>query len=387
MKTALINGVVITPNRKISGGIVMDGANISEVFEGKCPCAVDKTIDVAGQFITPGFVDIHTHGAAGCDFLDGTAASYITASKMHMQHGTTALMPTITTCSADELSASLDAYSAAENEVGMPHFIGAHLEGPYFSPEQAGAQDPAHIRNPKKSEYLPLLEQYPQIRRWSVAAELPGALEMGLELARHGVVAAVGHSDALYDDMQKAADYGYTLLTHFYSGMSGVKRINAYRHAGAIESGYLMDDFAVEIIADGHHLPASLLKLIYKVKGSSNICLITDSVSAAGMPDGTVGAIGGLTYVLENGVAKLPDRSAFAGSAATANQLIKTMVEKAEVPMCDAVKMLTLTPARVAKVDYRMGSLVAGKEANIAVFDSSYNVNMTIVSGKITHEA
>lgn len=383
MKIALTNGLVITPNEKIRGGVIIENDKITQVFEGELCESCEKVYDVAGRYITPGFIDLHTHGAGGCDYLDGTVEAYTTAARIHLEHGTTALMPTITTCSHEELVNSLEAYKKAENEENMPQFIGAHLEGPYFAPEQAGAQDPAHIRFPKKEEYIPLLDKYPCIRRWSVAAELPGALEMGLELNQRGIVASVGHSDALYEDMRKAADYGYSLLTHFYSGMAGVRRIKAYRHSGAIESGYLMDDFAVEIIADGHHLPESLLKLIYKGKGSSQICLVTDSVSGAGMPEGTISSIGGLEYIIEGGVAKLLDRSAFAGSVTTANNLIRTMVEIAEVPICDAVKMLTLTPARIAKVDDRMGSLVPGKDANISIFDRDYKVAAVMVSGKM----
>jgi N-acetylglucosamine-6-phosphate deacetylase len=167
--------------------------------------------------------------------------------------------------------------------------------------------------------------------------------------------------------------------------MSGVRRINAYRYAGVIESGYLMDDFDVEIIADGHHLPASLLKLIYKVKGSSHICLVTDSINAAGLPEGTESKIGSVEFIVENGVAKLLDRSAFAGSVTCANRLLKTMVELAGVPICEAVKMLTLTPARISGVDDRMGSLVPGKTANITVFDKDYSVSHVFVRGKLVY--
>lgn len=387
MKIALKNGLVITPNEKIRGGVIVENDKIVQIFEGELSDTCDQVYDVEGRYITPGFIDLHTHGGGGFDYTDSTVEAYTTAARVHLKHGTTALMPTITTCPHDVLTKSLDAYKKAELQENMPMFIGAHLEGPYFSPEQAGAQDPDHIRNPDKTEYIPLLDQYPIIRRWSVAAELPGALEMGLELSKRGVVASVGHSDALYEDMRRAADYGYTLLTHFYSGMAGVRRINAYRHSGAIESGYLIDDFAVEIIADGHHLPESLLKLIYKSKGSAQICLVTDSVSGAGMPEGWTSALGGVDFIIEGGVAKLPDRSAFAGSVTTANNLIRTMVEIAEVPICDAVKMLTLTPARIAGVADRMGSLVPGKLANIAVFDREYQVSHVMVDGKMCVEA
>ncbi len=384
MKIALVNGVVITPNESYLGGIIAEGENIVSVFKGELKEECDRVIDVAGRYISPGFIDLHLHGGGGADFTYGDVEAYKTAARMHMVNGTTAMMPTITTCPADVLENSLKAYKEASEAENMPMFIGAHLEGPYFAPEQAGAQDPESIRNPKREEYTALLDKHPEIRRWDVAAELEGGMEMGLELRRRGIVASVGHSNALYEDMVKAADYGYTLLTHFYSGMSGVHRINAYRHAGVIESGYLMDDFDVEIIADGSHLPASLLKLIYKSKGSSGICLVTDALDGAGMGEGYQSQLGSVKYMIEDGVGKLLDRSAFCGSVATADRLIKVMVEKADVPLTEAVKMATLTPARVAGVDHLMGSLVPGKLANITVFDDEYQVSAVMVKGCLT---
>ena len=383
MRTALVNGIVITPNESWLGGIITEGENIVSVFKGELKEACDKVIDVAGRYITPGFIDLHLHGGGDADFTYGDKEAYMTAARMHMQNGTTAMMPTITTCPKDVRINSLEAYRAAAQEENMPMFIGAHLEGPYFSMSQAGAQDPQNIGNPDKEEYTALLDKYPEIKRWDVAIELDGAMEMGLELRRRGVVASVGHSDALYEDMVKAADYGYNLITHFYSGCSIVHRINAYRYAGIVESGYLMDDFDVEIIADGSHLPASLLKLIYKSKGSSRICLVTDALNAAGMGEGYESQLGSVKYIIEDGVGKLLDRSAFCGSVATANMLVKVMVEKADVPLHEAVKMITLTPARVAGLDHLMGSLVPGKLANIAVFDADYNVDAVMVKGNL----
>lgn len=383
MKIALVNGVVITPNESYLGGVIADGENIVSVFRGELKEDCDKVIDVAGRYIAPGFIDLHLHGGGEADFTYGDAEEYKKAARMHMINGTTAMMPTITTCPSDVLENSLEAYKEASKADNMPMFIGAHLEGPYFAHEQAGAQDPESIRNPKKEEYTALLDKYPEIKRWDVAAELDGGMEMGLELRKRGVIASVGHSNALYEDMVKAADYGYTLLTHFYSGMSGVHRINAYRYSGVIESGYLMDDFDVEIIADGSHLPASLLKLIYKSKGSSRICLVTDALAAAGMEEGYQSSLGNIKYFIEDGVGKLLDRSAFCGSVATADRLIKVMVEKADVPLCEAVKMATLTPARVAGVDNIMGSLVPGKLANIVVFDDEYQVSAVMVKGSL----
>jgi len=383
MKCAYVNGLVITPNRSFLGGVIVENDCIAEVFEGALPYAVEEVTDVCGAYIAPGFIDLHVHGAGGFEFSEDSLEAYETAAKIHLKNGTTALMPTISSVSLDTMYKAMGTYREAMNLDGMPIFLGAHMEGPYFALEQAGAQDPEVIRDPDPKEYLPFLDEFQGlIGRWSNAVELPNALEMGLELRRRGIVAAVGHSDATYEQILPSLDYGYNLMTHFYSGMAGVRRINAYRHAGAVEAGYLLDDFDVEIIADGHHLPASLLKLIYKSKGSSRICLITDAIAGAGLPEGTELSMGSVPYIIEDGVAKLLDRSAFAGSVTTANNLIRTMVELADVPLCDAVKMATLTPARVAGVESEMGSLVPGKLANIVVFDADYQVQNVMVKGK-----
>ncbi|MBE6915535.1 MAG: N-acetylglucosamine-6-phosphate deacetylase [Ruminococcaceae bacterium] len=384
MRVAYTNGLVITPNERFLGGVIVEGERIVNVFRGTLSESVDQIIDLCGAYLAPGFIDLHVHGAGGADFSSANPDDYETAAKLHLHHGTTALMPTISSTPIETMKKALRAYRAAKDKSGMPMFLGAHMEGPYFAPEQAGAQDPKVIRNPLPEEYLPFLDEFSDcIGRWSNAVELPGALEMGLELRKRGIMACLGHSDATYDQIMPALDYGYTMMTHFYSGMAGVRRINAYRHAGAVETGYLMDEFDVEIIADGHHLPASLLKLIYKTKGSGRICLITDAIAGAGMPDGTVFADDAVPYIVEDGVGKLLDRSAFAGSVTTSNLLIKTMVEEAEVPLCDAVKMLTLTPARIAGVDAEMGSLVPGKLANIVAFDADYQVQSVMVKGQV----
>ena len=200
----------------------------------------------------------------------------------------------------------------------------------------------------------------------------------------------MAHTDAIYEEALKGFENGYTLATHFYSAMSGVTRRNAYRYAGAVEAGYLIDEMDVEIIADGVHLPAPLLKLVYKIKGSHRTALITDAMRGAGMPEGEsiLGNINtGLKVIVEDGVAKLPDRSAFAGSVATTNRLVRNMVNMAKVSLLEAVRMMTITPARILKVDYLTGSLATGKAADIVFFDNNINVQMTMVKGKIVYKS
>lgn len=398
MKLLIKNGNILTPFREITGGgLLIKGGVISEVLETEqdvCKAESNlmaaqedsKIIDAGGNYIAPGFIDIHTHGAGGHDFMDGTVEAILEAARAHMRHGTTSLVPTTLTSSLEDLFKTLDNFKKAGEYQDGPELLGIHLEGPYFSMEQRGAQDPRFIKNPDREEYMKILDYSKDIIRWTVAPELEGALAMGRELKNRGVLPSIGHSNAIYEDVQRAFENGFTHVTHLYSGMSMVRRINAYRYAGVVESAFLIDDMTVEIIADGKHLPQSLLKLIYKIKGPDRICLVTDSMRAAGMPDGEyiLGSLkSGQKAIVEEGVAKLPDRSAFAGSVATADRLVKTMVEIACVPLIDAVRMMTSTPARIIGVADRKGALVPGKDADIIVFDERINIKTVITRGTV----
>ena len=389
----LINGRVITPHRVItSGGIHVCGQHIKRVFamaEADIP-AEAETIDVRGAWIIPGLIDMHLHGGGGGDVMDGNTEALRAMAHTHARGGTTTITPTTLTSSTEELQAALDTFQRARKSVtDGARLLGVHLEGPYFSYEQRGAQDPRFIKNPDPAEYLEILDKYPFIIRVSAAPELPGALELGRELRKRGILAAMGHTDATYHQVLLALEAGYSHMTHLYSGMSGVRRVNCYRVAGAIESGLLLDEVTVEVIADGKHLPASLLRLIYKCKGADRIALCSDALRAAGMPEGMYSIGGGeeRQILVEEGVAWLPDKSAFAGSVVTGSQLIKVMVELAGVPLQDAVKMATITPARILKVDDVMGSLDEGKFADITVLRDDFSVVRTIVAGKTVYDA
>ena len=393
-RTIIQNGKIIFSDRiEENFSIVCENAKIADILKSEdvFPANEDIVIDAQGNYISAGFIDIHTHGGGGHDFMDGTIEAYLGAAEKHAQHGTTSLLPTTLTSTTDELIKTFAIYKEANrlNTKGAK-FLGLHLEGPYFAYNQRGAQDPKYLRNPDPKEYNMILGESDDIVRWSLAPELPGALEFGKVLREKKILSAVAHSDAIYEEVLEAFDAGFTLATHLYSGMSTITRRNAYRYAGVVEAAYLIDKMDVEIIADGVHLPKSLLQFVYKFKGPDRTALCTDSMRGAGMPDGEsiLGSFEkGQKVIIEDGVAKLPDRSAFAGSVATTDRLVRTMIELAEVPLLDAVKMMTLTPARIMKIDDHKGSIEMGKDADFVIFDNNINVSHTIIGGNVIYRS
>lgn len=393
IRTILANGTVITPIRALhSSSVIVEGGRIAAVLPSDQVemQEQDRVIDVGGAYIAPGFIDIHTHGAGGHDFMDGSVEAIMEAARTHLRYGTTTIMPTTLTSDLDELFDTLDKFAQAKSKLkDGPNLHGLHLEGPYFSREQAGAQDPRYIKNPDPDEYRRIVGYSGEVKRWTIAPELPGALEMGRYLSERGILCSMGHTNAVYEDVVAAVENGFRLVTHLYSAMSGVRRINAYRYAGVIESALLLDELTVEVIADGVHLPKSLLQLTYKVKGPDRICLVTDSMRGAGMPEGEsiLGSLkDGQRVIIEDGVAKLPDRSAFAGSVSTSDRLVRTMVKLAEVPLADAVKMATLTPAKLLGIAERKGQIAPGKDGDLVVFDADINVSLVMVGGQVRFE-
>lgn len=384
--TIIKNARMITDTGVERASIAYDKGIITEI---SASANYGEIIDADGAYLSAGFIDLHTHGGNGHDFMDGTSEAFLGAAELHAKHGTTTLLPTATSGTYEETMAMFDVLERAQAEntrgADMP---GIHLEGPYFSPVQAGAQDPKFIKAPDPDEYLPILDSTNKLLRWSAACEAEGAFEFANACKERGVLCAVGHSDADFATVEEAVKHGFSHLTHFYSGMSSVHRVNAYRVCGVVEAGYLLNDLTVEIIADGCHLPRELLQMIYRFIGPDRTCLVTDSMRGAGLPDGSESILGSLLngqrVIIEDGVAKMPDRKSFAGSVATADRLLRTMVKVADVPLHDAVKMLTKTPARIQNLNDR-GTLEIGKRADIVLFDDEFNILRTVVGGKTVY--
>lgn len=386
------NGKIIFPNTiEENLTIICVNGKITDILHNEefTPGNNDIVIDATNKYVAPGFIDIHTHGGGGYDFMDGTVEAYLGAAETHARYGTTALLPTTLTSTFDELINTFAVYKEAvkQNTKGAK-FLGLHLEGPYFAYNQRGAQDPQYLKNPEPEEYNKILATSDDIVRWSLAPELPGALDFGRVLTSKNILTSVAHSDAIYEEVLEAFNAGFTHITHLYSAMSTVTRRNAFRYAGVLEAAYLIDDMTVEIIADGVHLPKSLLQFVYKFKGPDKTALCTDSMRGAGMPDGEsiLGSLDkGQKVIIEDGVAKLPDRTAFAGSVATTDRLVRTMVNIADVPLVEAVRMMTLTPARIMRIEQQKGSVQKGKDADLVIFDNNINVSYTILEGNVIY--
>lgn len=382
----IFNGEIITPERNLgTGTVIISDGKIVGVEQGNCEVPDSISYDAQGGFIAPGFIDLHTHGAGGSDFMDCTEQDCLTIAREHLRHGTTLLYPTTLASDNQELLRFLDVYDRIKEQRAGAVFGGLHLEGPYFAYAFRGAQDPRYLRNPAPEEYMEILDRSQDIVRWSIAPELPGALEFGDLLLKRGILPSIAHTDAIYEDIVEAVRHGFTHITHFYSCMNGITRRNAFRYAGCIEAGYLLDEITIELIADGIHVPAPLMKLAVKNKGVEKIALVTDSMRGAGMPEGK-SILGsrdkGQEVIIEDGVAKMPDRQAFAGSVATADRLVRNMYQLGERSIEEAVRMMSLTPATIMGIANRKGKIAKGYDADIVVFDGDIQIQQVFINGQ-----
>ena len=371
MLTQIINGKILTPQGWLKDGSVLISDNkILEVTNCDLAVVGATLIDAKGMYIVPGGVEIHVHGGGGRDFMEGTEEAFRAAVAAHMQHGTTSIFPTLSSSTIPMIREAAATTEKLMAEKDSP-VLGLHLEGHYFNMKMAGGQLPENIKNPDPEEYIPLLEETHCIKRWDAAPELPGAMQFGKYVTSKGVLASVGHTQAEYEDIQTAYEAGYTHATHFYNAMPGFHKRREYKYEGTVESVFLVDDMTVEVIADGRHLPSTILRLVYKLKGVERTCLTTDALAYAaneGKP------VDDPRIIIEDGVCKLADHSSLVGSIATMDVLVRTMAQNAGVPLADAVRMASETPARLMGVDDRKGSLQRGKDADIVILDRKLNV-------------
>ncbi len=366
------NAKIITGGKLLSGyEVITENGKILEVAPQKQHDT--DVIDCKGAYLAPGFIDLHCHGAGGYEFIDADIETFQKACAIHAEHGTRVLYPTISACTYDTMYKALEAAEKIIDQCDL-EIPGLHLEGPYLAPEMCGAQDTSYITPPVKEDYTRLVERFGKlIARWTYAPEFDDGSFLAY-LNENGIVSSIGHSAAEYDTVKYASEHGCNLITHLYSCTSTITRHGGFRHLGIIETAYLLDDIHVEAIADGCHLPPELMRMIVKCKGADKICLITDAIRHAGMTEipKTMSGTANVPYFIEDGVAKLADRSAFAGSIATTDVLLRRTVA-AGIPLCDTVKMLTEVPAKVMKLSTK-GKVAVGYDDDFTLFDEEFNI-------------
>ncbi len=379
MRIRLKDGIAVREGRIENLNIYIEENCIAAVTEEILPAG--RVVSLEGNYVSAGWIDLHCHGGGGADFNDGDRDAALTAARTHLAHGTTSIFPTMAATEFGELERALDAVAAAAKI--LPSIRHAHLEGPYLSPAQCGAQKGETLCFPDADVYRKFLERG-DIARWDYAPELDPEFRFLDDLKAAGVIPAAAHTDADCTTMERAFARGCGLITHLYSCTSTIRRQQGFRIAGVTEAAYLCDGLCSELIADGRHLPDELLRLAYRGIGAERLALVTDAMRAAGTSEreSIVGKRGkGVPCIIEDNVAKLPDRSAFAGSVATADRLLKTCVG-AGIPLAEGIRMLTETPARIMSLS-RKGRLLPGFDADLVVFNEKFEVQKVILQGEI----
>lgn len=348
-----------------------------------------ERIDAKGLYLSPGFVDMHVHGGGGSDFMDATREDIEQVIRFHAAHGTTALCPSTATAPLSEILAAIDAiesYRRGAQPYGR--VIGVHVEGPYLAPTKRGCHLPEYVRPPQEREWRQILERG-RIASMTLAPELPGAQPLIETLAASGSIASAGHSEALYHEMEEAVSWGVRHVTHLYCAMTDAMS-NRWRGTpnprcgGILEAVYMDDRLSSELISDGKHLSAEILRLALRVKGYEKLAIVTDAMRAAGMPEGeyTFGPRHGMKTMVRNRESRLLDGSALASSVFTMNEMVRVFWQATGCPLWQAVRMASLTPATILGWQDQIGSLAPGKLADVVMLDGDLNVRAAFLAGK-----
>ena len=379
MLTQIINGKIFTPQGWLEEGSVLIRDNhILEVTNCDLPLIGAKQVDARGRYIVPGYVCMNAHGGGGHDFTECTEEAFRAAVKTHQLHGATSIFPTLSPMAFDDIRKGIAVCEKLMAEPGTS-VLGLHLKGPYLNPKRASDQYGDKLAEPDPAVYTSLVESTDCIKRWDASPEIPGALDFARYLKSKGILATITHTEAEYKEVKDAYEAGFTHVAHFYNGMPGFHKCREYKYEGTVESVYLIDGISIELIADGRHLPDTILKLASKVKGVEKTCLVTAALAYAGT-DGK--DIDDPNIVIEDGVCKSKDKNQLVGSVATMDVLVQNMV-KAGVALEDALRMATETPARLMNVYDRVGSLEKDKDADVLILDKKLRVRAAWSKGRL----
>jgi N-acetylglucosamine-6-phosphate deacetylase len=377
--------MIFTNGRLIFPDGIGDGLEVVAA-EGKITAIREQThprpkevIDLHGNYLAPGFVDLHIHGASGHDTMEASADAFRAICDFHASGGTTSLLLTTATAPMDKLVEVLNAVRDCRSSNDA--IAGVHVEGPFISKAKCGAQRAEFIQEPSPMAVQQLLEHADVIKRVTIAPELPGALEAIENFHEIQISVSGGHSDAWDEEVRAGFNHGMCSVTHTFNCMSSARRRGIYRVGGLLEFALSEPEISCELIADGHHVSATLMKMLYRAKGAAGICLVTDATAGAGLPNGSLFSLFGKECVVEGGVCLLADHSALAGSASRMIDLVRTMVRDADVPLHKAIMMAAENPARAIGLETK-GRLAVGADADFVVFSTDLEVARTFIRGE-----
>ena len=373
-------------------GLIRDGALFLKEgrIAGICPehrpdleGEAEEIIDGKGATAIPGYIDIHVHGGGGFDLNDGTEASLRGTQEFYRAHGVTALCPTYMALPTDVIAKALDALRKVRSQEapGLPELAGAHLEGPFLNPAYNGAQPKDQII-PIDDRNVRIYEQYRDvIARTTIAPEYGNNLAYFPGIAALGIQISMGHTCAVIRQAEEGMKKGATSVTHLYNAMSQTRKEGPYRIGGMVEAGLTFDGLYAEAICDGYHLPDELIRIAYRCKGPDKMLVVSDACLCAGLPSGSIVRTAGVTFFVEDGISMNEARTSFASSTSPMDKMVRHLIFDTGLPVADVIRMSSATPARLAGLYGRTGSIAVGKDADINLVDSGFNVLRTFCKG------
>lgn len=369
------NAKIIYPDRIEEGAVRVEGEKIAEI--NPCPQREEEVVDAQGMYLSPGFIDIHIHGAGGRDIMEGSEEAVNVVAKAIAAHGTTSFVPTTMTEDGGAIRKAVALVSRMKNKrTEGANVLGIHLEGPFVNPKKLGAQNPKYARLPSVEAVQDMIGGYEaSVLTVTLAPELPGSIPVIRYLAAQGIHVSMGHTDADYGTAMEAIKAGVSHATHLYNAMSPLWHRDPGVVAAVFESG-----ITTEFIADGIHIDYPALRIAMRQKGTDAICLITDAMMGCTMPEGKY-MLGGQEVWLAEGMAKLRDGT-FAGTLLTLDEAVRQLKDHTEYPLYEIVKMATWNPARYCGVEDRKGRIAAGYDADFLLFDEDISVRQVVIGGK-----
>jgi N-acetylglucosamine-6-phosphate deacetylase len=371
---------LILPERTLENAWIRFDRTITDFGQGPPPNS-GSSVEGLGLFLAPGFIDTHVHGGNGCDFLDGTPEAFCTIADYHVSQGTTALCPTLASTSYERMGAALEIWSQVKDTC-TARILPVHLEGPHLAATKAGAQDPKVLRAPTEDDIAWLVKNASCIAQITVAPELPNALQLIQRCADAGIIMSAGHTEAREEPVRTGISHGLRKVTHLFNAMTYAAKSGLFRQPGLAEYALVEDRLACELIADSFHVATTLMKLAIRSKGPGRLALISDALAGTGLPVGSTFMLGSMPCRVADGFCELADGSALAGSATTLMDQVRILHETVGVPIVDAVRMASHTPASLLQLDDRYGSIARGKTADFVQFDSDFRIHAVWLAGR-----